>query len=275
MSAATYFDEWQLSVLKYYNSILRHESIDYVFCPITGLYFPPSYMAVIRLVPSAEESRHIAYQFGELDDEEADKRIIESAGNGIVMYRGIANRFLNGEFMIIPLYNENPHQLHMVLLNRIIEICRIPAFLYRYSDIDWKLLEFKDDCRPDMRCLHWRYIISLERATNRSWFQLQRTPIWKVPGPFMRKGIIRHMDLSEGVRSIPNEAAFANTIWDGVQRGDADFDRRIARTLEESVRGNRSRFEMEVSIPGMQALFVAPGAMPGTISPTGTVPEAA
>ena len=162
MSAATHFDEWQLSVLRYYNSIIRHQGIDYVFCPIMGLYFRPSDMAVIRLVPSAEESRHIAYQFGELDDEEADKRIIESVGNGIVMYRGIANRFLNGEFMIIPVYNDNPHQLHMILLNRIIEICRIPAFVYQYFDFDWKQLEFKDDCRPGMRCLHWRYIISLE-----------------------------------------------------------------------------------------------------------------
>ena len=161
MSAATYFDEWEISVLKYYNSIMRDEGIDYVFCPIMGLYFQPSDMVVIRLVPSAEESRHIAYQFGELDDEEADKRIIESVGNGIVMYRGIANRFLNGEFMIIPLYNDNPHQLHMVLLNRIIGICGIPTFLYQYRDLDWKQLEFKDDCLPDMRCLHWRYIIIL------------------------------------------------------------------------------------------------------------------
>ena len=275
MSAAKYFDKWQLSVLEYYGSIMRHEGIDYVFCPITGLYFQPFNVAVIRLVPAAEESRHIAYQFGELDDEDEDKRIIDSASNGIVMYRGIANRFLNGEFMIIPLYNENPHQLYMVLLNRIIQICRIPAFPYQYGDINWKMLELKDDCRPDMRCLHWRYIISLERATNRSWFQLQRTPIWKVPGPFMRKGIIRHMDLSVGVRGIPNEAAFANTIWDGVERGDAGFDRRIARTLEGSVRGNRSRFEMKVSFPGMQALFVAPGAMPEAIGPTGTMPDAA
>ena len=275
MSAATYFDEWELSVLRYYNSIIRHESIDYVFCPITGLYFQPSEIAVIRLVPAAEESRHIAYQFGELDDEEADKRIIEGAGNGIVMYRGLANRFLNGEFMIIPLYNDNPHQLHMILLNRIIEICRIPALLYYYSDLDWQRLEFKDDCRPDMRCLHWRYIISLERATNRSWLQLQRTPMWKGPGPFMRRGIIQHMDLSKGGRRTPNETTFADTIWDGVQRGDAVLDRRIAWTLERSVRGNHARSEMVVSIPGMQALFVAPGATPGTFGPNGTMPEAA
>ena len=275
MSAATFFDEWQLSVLEYYNSILRHDDVDYVFCPIMGLYFHPSDVAVIRLVPAAEESRHIAYQFGGLDDEEADKRIIESAGNGLVMYRGIADRFLNGEFMIIPLYNENPHQLHMILLNRIIEILRIPAFPYRYSNFEWKLLEFKDDCRPDMRCLHWRYIISLERASNRSWLQLQRTPMWRVPGPFIRKGIIRHMDLGRGARGTPHERTFADTIWDGVSRGDADFDRRIAWTLEKSVRGQRSRSQMGVSIPGMQALVAVPGPIPGTVGPTGTMPGAA
>ena len=275
MSASTYFDEWQLSVLKYYNSIIRHESIDYVFCPIIGLYFPPSDIAVIRLVPSAEESRHIAYQFGELDDAEADNRIIGGASNGIVMYRGIADRFLNGEFMIIPPYNDNPHQLHIILLNRIIEILPVPAFRCRYSILDWKRLEFKDDRRPDMRCLHWRYIISLERATNRSWLLLRRTRMWRAPGPLMRKGIIRHMDLGEGARRTPNETTFADTIWDGVQRGDADFDRRIAWALERSVRSDRSRSEIEVPTSGMQALAVASGAMPGTIGPIGTMPGAA
>lgn len=275
MSAATYFDEWQLSVLRYYKSIVRHHGIDYIFCPIMGFYFHPSDIAVIRLVPAAEDSRHIAYQFGELDDEEADKRIIESVGNGIVMYRGIASRFLNGEIMVIPLHDDNPHQLHMVLLNVIIEMSNIPAFPYRYWEFDWKQLEFKDDCRPDMRCLHWRYIISLERATNRSWLQLGQLSTWRCPGRFMRKGIIRHMDLSEGARGTPNERAFADTIWDGVQRGDAFLDRRIAWTLERSVRGNRSLSEIGVAIPGMQVLFLAPSAMPGAFGPTGTMPEAA
>ena len=91
----------------------------------------------------------------------------------------------------------------------------------------------------------------------------------------MRKGIIRHMDLSEGDRRTPNERAFADTTWEGVQRGDAVLDRRIAWTLERSVRGNRSRSEIEVSVPGMHALYVAPSAIPGAIGPNGTMPEAA
>ncbi len=303
MSSTTHFDKWQLSVLKYYNSILPHQNVDYVFCPIMGLYFRPSEMTVIRLVPSSSESRHIAYQFGDLDDFEADSRIIGSQGNGLVMYRGIADRFLNGEFMIIPL-EYNPHKLRVILLNKIIGICRIPGFQCRYANLNSRLLEFKDNCRPDLRCLHWRYIINLERATNRSWLQVGQTPRWGFPGPFMRKGIIRHMDLSWGCRGIPNETAFANTIWDGVEAGDAGFDRRIALTLEKSVRGNRSRSRISrsrsdpaqytsgtnaagamnqgpdtsgsgVQTSGMPASTAAPAAMPGTIGPIGTMPGAA
>ena len=275
MSAATFFDEWQLSVLRHYNSILHYDDIDYVFCPIIGIYFQPPDIAVIRLVPSAEESRHIAYQFGELDDEEADKRIIESAGNGIVMYRGIVDRFLNGEFIIIPPYHNNPDQLHTILLNRIIGILPVPAFRVRYSRLDWKRLEYKDDSRPDMRCLHWRYIISLERANNRSWLLLRGTRMWRVPGSFMREGIIRNMDLGQRARGTPNETTFADTIWDGVQRGDADLDRIIAWTLERSVRGHRSLSEIGVSLPGLQALVALPGPLPGTNGPAGTIPAAA
>lgn len=275
MSAATFLDEWQLSVLRHYNSILHHDDIDYVFCPIIGIYFHPSDIAVIRLVPSAEESRHIAYQFGGLDDEEADKRIIESAGNGIVMYRGIVDRFLNGEFIIIPPYHNNPDQLHTILLNRIVGILPISASRVRYSRLDWKRLEYKHDSRPDMGCLHWRYIISLERANNRSWLLLQGTRMWRVPGTFMRKGIIRNMDLGQRARGIPNETTFADTIWDGVQRGDADLDRRIAWTLERSVRGHRSMSEIGASIPGMQALVVLPGPLPGATGQSGTMPAAA
>lgn len=83
------------------------------------------------------------------------------------------------------------------------------------------------------------------------------------------------MDLGEGARRTPNETTFADTIWDGVQRGDADFDRRIAWALERSVRSDRSRSEIEVPTSGMQALAVASGAMPGTIGPIGTMPGAA
>ena len=304
MAATTHFDRWQLSVLKYYNSIIPYQNIDYVFCPITGLYFEPSDMAVIRLVPSAEESHHIAYQFGELDNEEADNRIIGSESNGLVMYRPIADRFLNGEFMIIPLEECIPQKLRIILLNGISGICRIPGFECRYSCLNSKLLEFKDDCRPDLQCLHWRYIINLERATNRSWLQVGQIPKWGFPGPFMRKGIIRHMDLSWGHRRIPNETAFADTIWDGVEAGDAGFDRGIAWTLEKSVRGNRSGSETSGSRSGqsqdtsgtnavsamnqgpdtsgsgvqtseMPASTAVSGAMPGIIGPIGTMPEAA
>ena len=304
MSSTTHFDKWELSVLEYYNSIIPYEDVDYVFCPIMGLYFQPSDMAVIRLVPSAEESRHIAYQFGDLDDVEADSQILGSEGNGLVMYRFIADRFLNGEFMIIPLEKSNPQKLRVIVLNKIIEICRIPGFQCRYARLNNKILEFKDYCRPDLRCLHWRYIINLERAANRSWLQVGQIPKWGSPGPFMRKGIIRHMDLGWGRRSIPNETAFADTIWDGVEAGDAGFDRGIAWTLERSVRGDRSRFRISRSrsgqsqytsgtnaasamnqganasgsgepTPGMPASIAASGAMPGTIYPIGTMPGAA
>ena len=318
MPSTAHFDKWQISVLDYYKSSAPHPnvyaphpnidaphpSIDQVFCPIIGLYFHFSDMAVVRIVPSANESRHIAYQFGDLDDVEADKRIIEGPGNGLVMYRGIADKFFNGELMIIPVLETNPHELHVILLNEIIGSCRIPGFQSRYSILDLKLLEFKNDCRPDLRCLHWRYIISLERATNRSWLQVERTPKWGFPGRFMRKGVIRHMDLSVGRRGIPNEIVFADTIWDGVEPGDAGFDREIAGALERSARGNRSESETSLSrsghpqytagtnaasamnqgpnasgsgVPtsGMQAPNAASGVMPGTIGPVGTMPEAA
>ncbi len=303
MSSTTHFDMWQLSVLDYYKSNAPHPNNDHVFCPIIGLYFHFSNMVVIRIVPSADESRHIAYQFGGLDDVEADNRIIGGEGNGLVMYRGIADRFLNGEFMIIP-WKCNPRELRVILLNEIIGICPIPGFQCRYSSLNFKLLEFKNDCRPDLRCLHWRYIISLERATNRSWLQVGGTPKWDFPGLFMRKGIIRHMDLSVGRRRIPNETAFADTIWDGVEPGDPWFDREIAWTLERSVRRNRSRSGtsrsrsgqsrytsgtnaasamnqgpdasgLGVPTSGMPASTAASGVIPGTIGPIGTMPGAA
>ena len=112
------------------------------------------------------------------------------------------------------------------------------------------------------------------------------------------------MDLGWGRRSIRNETAFADTIWDGVEAGDAGFDRGIACTLERSVRGDRSRFRISRSrsgqsqytsgtnaasamnqganasgsgepTPGMPASIAASGAMPGTIGPIGTMPGAA
>ena len=296
-----HFDKWQLSVLEYYNSVIPHQNTVYVYCPIMGYHFHPSDMAVIRLVPSAEESRHIAYQFGDPDDVEADNRIIGSEGNGLVMYRGIADRFLNGEFVIVPLDKSNPQKLRVILLNEIIGICQIPGFRSHYWSLDRRLLEFKDGCRPDLRCLHWRYIINLERATNRSWLQIGQTVKWGLPGPFMRKGIIRHMDLSWWRRGIPNETAFADTIWDGVEPGDAGLDRGIACMLESSVRGNRSRSEISrtrsgqshyilrtfvatamnrgsnasgsgVPTPGIAALIASSDAISGTNGPIGTMP---
>ena len=292
-----HFDKWQISVLEHYKSIGVNQNIEFVFCPIMSRYFPPWDMAVIRLVPSSEESRHIAYQFGEEDDVEEDRRIIESVGNGLAMYRPLADRFLNGELMIIPLKSGEPLKLRVILLNEIIGMCTIiPGFghLYgdRYGDLNYRNLRFKEDCQPDLRCLHWRYIINLERSTNRSWLNLERTPKWGVRGPFMRKGIVRRMDLSWGRRGVPNETAFADTIWNGVEAGDAELDMRIARTLEESTRGNRSgsnnsRFQsgqsqytsgtnaVSATTQGVPASSAASGAMPGTIGPIGTMPGAA
>ena len=289
-----HFDKWQISVLQYYKSIDVNQNIEYVFCPIMGRYFPFWDMAVIRLVPSSEESRHIAYQFGEQDDVEEDRRIIESVGNGLVMYRPFADRFLNGELMIIPLKSGEPLKLRVILLNEIIGMCIASGFghLYgdRYGDLNYISLRFKDHCQPDLRCLHWRYIINLERSTNRSWLNLERTPKWGVRGPFMRKGIVRRMDLSWGRRGVPNETAFADTIWNGVGAGDAELDMRIARTLEESTRGNRSgsnnsrsqggQFQhtsgtnaASATNQGVPASSAAPGAMPGgAFGPIGTMP---
>ena len=249
-------------------------------------------MAVIRLVPWTEESSHIAYQFGEQDDVEEDRRIIEGVDNGLVMYQPFADRFLNGELRIIPLKRGEPLKLRVILLNEIIGMCTIPGFRYRYKDLNYKTLKFKDDCHPDLRCLHWRYIINLERATNRSWLNIERTPKWGVRGPFMRKGIVRRMDLSWGRRGIPNETAFADTIWNGVGAGDAELDRGIARTLEESTRGNRSGYNdsrsqngqsqytsgtnaVSATNQGVPASSAASGAMPRTIGPIGTMPGAA
>ena len=292
-SLGPHFDKWQISVLDYYKSIpIDEENVQYVFCPIMGRYFPPQQMAVIRLVPSTEESRHIAYQFGERDDVEEDRRIIEAVDNGLVMYQPFADRFLNGEMMIIPLKIGEPLKLKVVLLHEIIGMCTIPGSRYRYGDLNYKTLEFKDGCQPDLRCLHWRYIINLERSTNRSWLNVERTPKWGVRGPFMRKGIIRHMDLSSGRSRILNEIAFADTIWNGVERGDAELDRAIARTLEESTRGNRSASENSrsqsgqpeytsgtnaesASNQGVPASSVASGAMPGAFGPIGTMPRPA
>ena len=201
--------------------------------------------------------------------------------------------------MVLPLQNGNPPHLHVILLNRIIEICPIPGLRPNYLSLDWKQVEFKDDRRPDLRCLHWRYIISLERGDNRSWLQLRQIPRWGVPGPFMRKGIIRHMSLNGGTRMTPNEITFANTIWDGVERGDSGFgtkDYRIAQTLEMSVRGSRPRSETwrgqpqnaesamnegpstsgsEVPTSEVQALSAASVTAPGTLGPIGTMPGAA
>ena len=301
VSCATHFDTWELSVLEYYGSIVTHRNIEYVFCPIMGLYFHPSEMTVIRLVPSTVESRHIAYQFGNPDHAEADHRIIEGEGNGLVMYRGIADRFLNGEFIIIPSEARYSLPLRIVLLNEIIGICRIPGFQYPYASINLKSLQFKDDCWPDLRCLHWRYIINLERANNRSWLQVGRTPKWEFPGTFMRQSIIRHLDLSWARRGIPNEKAFAGTIWDGVEAEGVEFDREIALRLEQSTRGNLSGSETsrcqscqsqytsgtntvsatnqgphtygsQVQSWWIQASTAASTAMPGTIGPIGTMP---
>ncbi|KAK0512240.1 hypothetical protein JMJ35_005368 [Cladonia borealis] len=257
-----------------------------------GRYFPPWDMAVIRLVPSTEESHHIAYQFGEQDDAEEDRQIIEAVDNGLVMYQPFADRFLNGELMIIPLKSGEPLKLRVILLNEIIGMCTIPGFRYRYGDLNYKTLDFQDDCQPNLRCLHWRYIINLERSTNRSWLNVERTPKWGVRGPFMRKGIIRHMDLSWGRRGIPNEIAFADTIWNGVEARDAEFDRGIAGTLERSTRENRSGSEnsrsrsgqsqytsgantVSATNQGVPASSTASGAMPGAIGPIGTMPGAA
>ena len=304
VSCATHFDQWELSVLEYYGSIRSHRNVEYVFCPIMGLYFHPSEIIVIRLVPSVVESRHIAYQFGKPDDVEADHRIIEGEGNGLVMYRGIADRFLNGEFIIIPSESRGSLALRIVLLNEIIGICRIPGFRFPYSSINFKLLQFRCDCRPDLRCLHWRYVTNLERANNRSWLQVGRTPKWNFPGTFMRKSIIRHLDLGWGRRGILNETTFADTIWDGVEAGGAEFDREIALRLEQSTRGNlsgsgisryqscQSQYTSGTNAVGatyqgpntsgsqvqswrMQASTAASGAMPGTIGPIGAMPGAA
>ena len=284
-----YFDEWQLSVLEYHKSIRMHQSIEYVFCPIMGRSFRPQDMAVIRLVPSTKESHHIAYQFGEQDDVEEDCRIIESVGNGLVMYQPFADRFLNGELMIIPLKKENVPKLRVILLNEIIGICTIPGFVYRYGDLNHKSLELENGRRPDVRCLHWRYILNLERATNRSWLHIERTPKWGFSGPFMRKGIIQRMDLGWGLRGTPNEIAFADTIWNGVEPGDAELDREIASALERSTRGNRSGSEnsrsqsgqpqhtsgtnaVNASNQGVPASSAASGAVPGAFGLIGTMP---
>ena len=286
------FDEWQLSVLEYHKSVRVHQHNEFVFCPIIGRYFRPREMAVIRLVPLTEESHHIAYQFGKQDDVEEDRQIIESVENGLVMYQPFADRFLDGELMIIPLKRGESLKLRVTLLNEIIGMCTIPGFRYRYGDLNYKTLEIKDECLPDFRCLHWRYIINLERATNRSWLNVERAPKWGLRGPFMRKGIVRRMDLSWGRRGIPNETAFADTIWDGVDPEDAELDRVIASALERSTRGNRSGSEnsrsqsgqpqytsgnnaVSASNQGVPASSVASGAMPGAFGPIGTMPRPA
>lgn len=296
MSSTTHFDKWQLSVLERYGAIVTVRDVDYVCCPILNLCFRPSEMTVVRLVPSAKESRHIAYQFGELDDIEADKRIIGSVGNGLVMYRGIADRFLNGEFIIIP----SRYGLQVILLNRIIGICPIPGIQRPYWSLHFKTVDFENNAQPDLRCLHWRYIINLERANNRGWLHIEDTLKWgfpsRVPGNFMRKGIMRYMDLGWGRRGIPNETYFADTIWDGLGAPDAEFDRGIAWTLEQSTRGNRSGSEISHSQSG-QSQYTSgtntvsatnqglnqpwwmhastPVPVPGTFGPIGTVPGAA
>ena len=128
VSSTKRFDDWRLSVLRYHNAINTRRDVDgspLIWCPIVKQSLPYSAVTVMHIVPPVLESRHIAYQMRRRDDPEQDKRIFRGKVNGIAMCKGLRDRFRNAKFVIIPAEKYNKQRLSLVLLNKVIGLCRI------------------------------------------------------------------------------------------------------------------------------------------------------